>query len=123
MTILLCLLACLAAGCVSANEIIPVASAHVLFLTTAASLWALGRFATFMAPPAESHWFWRLFRRTLPWHPVFSGAAIGFLFPQVLPADVSAGRVAAALYFAGSGVLATYGHDVFRTWSKYRNQQ
>lgn len=122
MTYRICLLTALIlfAGCISANDVLPLASEHVLFVTTAASLYALGKFFTFMAPRADRGVFWRVFRQTLPWHPVFAGAFIGFAFPQLVPASVGVGRIASALYFAGSGVLATYGHDVLRTWTKYR---
>jgi hypothetical protein len=108
-------------GCVSLSEVLPFASEHVLFMTTAASFYALGRFFKFMAPAPEKGRFWRLFRQTLPWHPVFAGVFLGLFCPGICPASVGTGRIACALYFAGAGVLATYGHDVFRTWEKYRS--
>ena len=116
------LLCVLSVGCVNPSDVIPVASEHVLFLATAASLYALGRFFTAVAPSSEAGRFWLLFRRTLPWHPVFAGGALGFACPTMLPAAVGAGHVAASLYFAAAGVLATYGHDCIRTWVKYHSQ-
>lgn len=108
-------------GCVGAEDVIPVAQDHVLFVTTAAMLWAMGKFVCALAPHAKVSAFWCMFRRTLPWHPVLTGAWIGLAFPDLLPASVGAGRVAAALYFGAAGVAAAYGHDVFRTWLKYRS--
>jgi hypothetical protein len=110
-------------GCLGAADVLPLVQDHVLFATTAAMLWALGKFVTALVPPPGNSWFWKLFRRTLPWHPVFAGAWLGLAFPSLVPISVGAGRVAAMLYFGGAGVAAAYGHDVFRTWAKYRSAQ
>lgn len=122
MTAALIMVALVLSGCFGTSDVIPLLDQHVLFATTAAMLWALGRMATVLAPKACVSRFWSLYRRTLPWHPVLTGAGIGFAFPHLVPQAVGTGRVAAMLYFGASGVLATYGHDVFRTWVKYRNQ-
>jgi hypothetical protein len=122
MTALLIVMAMALSACFAAADVVPLIESHVLFATTAAMLWGLGKMATALAPEASASGFWALFRRTLPWHPVLTGAWLGLAFPHLVPESVGVGRVAAALYFGASGVLATYGHDVFRTWVKYRNQ-
>ena len=62
----------------------------------------------------------RLFRRTLPWHPVCAGVLLGFVFPDLTPAwfQAVAGRVAGAMYFGACGVLSTWAYDAVRKWRK-----
>jgi len=113
-------IAVLAYGCgMTTAELLPLAHAHLLFLCSAAVLYSVGRAVNAAAPSAERGWFWRLFRRTLPWHPVFAGFAIGALLHEHLPDGIGDGRLASGIYFGASGVVATYAHDILRTWSKY----
>lgn len=76
-------------------------------LALAGVLYTLGVVANRIAPPASRNAFCRLYRRTLPYHPVFAGAAFG----HCVIGDVTMGALA--------GLLATWGRAVFRTWQKY----
>lgn len=121
MPFVLILSLCLA-GCLTPVDVMPLVQAHLVFFATSAMLWAIGRCVTALVPKASAGGVWRLFRRTLPWHPVAAGAWIGYAFPHLLPAEFGTGRMASAIYFGAAGVLATYGHAVFREWVKHRPQ-
>lgn len=64
---------------------------------------------------AASHTVWLWIRRTMPLHPVIAGALMGLIPGMPLPDGVK-GTTAAALYYAGSGLLSTWGYDLFRQW-------
>jgi hypothetical protein len=110
-------------GCmVESTDLLALLGSNLLFFTNAAVLWGIGRAVTSLAP-APTTPLWKLFRRTLPWHPVAAGAFIGFTWSHMLPESAGHGRIAAAIYFGASGVLAAYAHDLFRTWLKHRPKQ
>lgn len=117
--IFLLLFALALSACANPAEALPLALPHLIFFTNAAVLYAIGRGATALAPPASRGLLWRLFRRTLPWHPLIAGACVGLLWPSMLPSAAGEGRPTAAMYFGASGVLACYGRDLFQTWIKY----
>lgn len=70
----------------------------------------------------------RLFRRTIPWHPVCAGIFLGLVFPGLTPAWVismassaSAGaaeHVAGAMYFGAWGVGSTWLYAAWHEWRK-----
>lgn len=94
-------------------------SEHPQLIAVAAILWALGQMAKGLAPPPSAGHFWRWYRKSLPWHPIFAGAAFGLLLPQLAGDGFGPGRAAAALFFASSGVGAVFFHTfVYRPWSK-----
>lgn len=100
------------------ETLLPVALTHWPLLAMAAVLWALGQMGKAVAPPAEASAAWKLYRQTLPFHSVIAGCVIGACFPVLAP--FTAARPLSALYFAASGVLGSYGHDIYQTWRKYR---
>ena len=97
---------------------LPTAQPHVIFFALSAVLWGVGKGVTALAPAAEASLFWRVFRRTLPWHPVIAGAGIGVAFPELVPG--APGKMFAAIYFAAAGIFAAYDHDLLRTWGKFK---
>lgn len=69
-------------------------------------LYTTGKVLKRIAPPASRNAFWRLYRRTLPHHPVFAGAVFGYAVD-----NVTMGAIA--------GLIATYGYDAYKVWQKY----
>lgn len=102
------------------ETLLPLATLHWPFLACAAVLWALGQAGKALAPAAEAGPLWKWYRATLPWHPLAIGALIGACFPALAPFMAGNTRPIATLYFAASGVLSCYAHDVWQTIAKYR---
>lgn len=94
------------------DQLVQFLTAQLLAVT--AILWGLCQMAKSLAPAR-----WRLFKRVLPWLPILGGALFGLVFPSVLPASFGVGRVAAATYFACSGVGAILFHTmVYQPFAK-----
>lgn len=104
------------------ETVLPLALVHWPLFALAAVLWALGQAAKAVMPPAEAGPVWKLLRATMPWHPVLVGAVVGVCFPVLAPMVVGNARPVAALYFAASGVVACYAHDIYQTWIKHRGE-
>lgn len=102
------------------ETMLPLALVHWPLFATAAVLWAFGQAAKALMPPAEAGRVWKLLRASLPWHPMIAGAFVGLCLPVLAPLVIGDARPVAALYFAASGVLAAYWHDVYQTWMKHK---
>ena len=63
-----------------------------------------------------------VYRATLPLHPVAVGAALGLTGLLPLPVGAGSTRLAAAIYYAASGVCCTWVYDVVRAWAKKRGR-
>jgi hypothetical protein len=102
------------------DAIVRFLSEHPQFAAVSAILWALGQMAKGLAPLPSAGRFWRWYRKTLPWHPIFVGSVFGLAFPQLSLEGFGPGRAAASLFFAGSGVGAVFFHTfVYRPWTKH----
>lgn len=53
-------------------------------------------------------------RKTLPLHPVLAGLALGMVPGMPLSPGVPATAAAACLYYAGAGILSTYGFSLLK---------
>lgn len=100
------------------ETLLPVALTHWPFLAVAAVLWALAQAAKAVAPSADAGPGWKLYWSTLPFHSVIAGCLVGACFPVLAP--FAAARPLSALYFAASGVLSAYGHDIWQTYRKHK---
>ena len=102
------------------ETLLPLAATHWPFIALAAVLWALGQAGKALAPDASAGPMWKAYRATLPWHPLLMGALVGACFPALAPFASGDARPLAVLYFAASGVLSCYAHDVYQTIVKYK---
>lgn len=100
--------------------IIPILVENWPLFFVAAIFWLFGQQIKKFAPDAKSSLFWKIFRMTLPLHPVIAGALLGLLPFMPLPATINAlGGIVGSLYYAGAGFLSVYGHDIFQSARKH----
>lgn len=59
--------------------------------------------------------FWWMYR-TLPLHPVLSGACVGVLWPN--PVDSVDSKIASAIYFALAGACSVFAYEVIKSFAK-----
>lgn len=64
---------------------------------------------------AKTNAVWLWVRRTMPLHPVVAGALLGLIPGMPLPDGVE-GLTSSALYYAASGLLSTWGYNLFKQW-------
>lgn len=111
-------------GCVDTETLtatLPLLSEWWSLPAFAAIAWTGGQAAKALAPAAETHPGWKFFWRTLPYHPVVGGILFGLSGVGPLPTFVTKAHGSGALYYGLAGVLATYGHDLWVTWTKYKH--
>lgn len=109
-------------GCVS-NEtlstVLPVLQEWWSFISFAAIAWTAGQMAKHLAPPPSTKG-WKFFWRTLPYHPVVLGVLFGCTGWGPMPVALVKAHATGAMYYGAAGVLATYAHDLWKTWVKYK---
>jgi len=86
-------------------------------------LWALGKLIKALTTHKRAG-AWATFHRTMTWHPMLMGAALGMVPGAPVPASVSdLGAFAASLYFAGAGVIASFGVKGYRAVMAARSKE
>lgn len=59
--------------------------------------------------------FWWMYR-TLPLHPMVSGAVVGMLWPN--PSEHVDSKIASAIYFAVAGACSVFSYEVIKSFAK-----
>lgn len=91
------------------------------FFATAGVLYVAGKASKSLFGRHRAGRLWSAFHSTMAYHPVVAGFAIGLVPGAPAPANVSAlGWLAAPIYFAASGALASSGVKLYRAWSASR---
>lgn len=102
------------------TAILPILVEWWSFLSFAAIAWTAGQAAKHLAPPPSTAG-WRIFWRTLPYHPVVFGMIFGATGIGPLPEAFVKAHGTGPLYYGFAGVIAVYSHDLWKTWVKYKH--
>lgn len=90
------------------------------FIAVMFILWYVGQEIKKKIPPASTNWFWQWYWRTLSFHPLIIGLALGY-FGLPVPATINAmGHGIPELYYCFAGMASVKWHDALRTWQKYK---
>ncbi len=102
-------------------EFLTIALEHWPFFAASGLLWAIGQVIKAIVPPAATNKHWSIVWRLLPFYPFLFGLVIGCLPWAPLPPVVKTlGGFVGFLYYGASGVLASWFHDIWSTFKKYK---